>query len=215
MEFEERLAKLERSNRWWRFIALLAFGIASLRVLIGAGQSSSFDTITANRINVVDPKGDLVGALMGQSGDGTLVLTSSKSKGQVIVGAWGDFAMQNASGKEIVSLSADDDGNGAVHVDAAHGKSGLLLQATTEPAMAVNNADGNLVAAVACRHDGAGTVQLASAAGKPRIQLDGHISSTQPASDDDDVAGIQLLDDRAALGVGHGRHAAACTCCGM
>jgi hypothetical protein len=202
---EDRLSKVERSNRWWRFIALLAFGIASLRVLTGAGESPSFDTITANRVNVVDAKGNLVGALMGQSGDGTLILTSSKSKGQVIVGAWGSFAMQNAGGKEIVSLYADDDANGAVLLSSSASKGQVFIKATTQPSIGLKNADGNLVVALAGDAEGAGLVSVCSAAGKDRIELDGHFVPKPPA-EPSDAAGISLFaengEQRASLGAG-------------
>jgi hypothetical protein len=123
---ESRLARQERSNRRWRWLAVVATVCLLLRLVLGAAPTASFDALTVARLEVVDPQGHLVGVLSGQDGSGALLLSAGADKGRVTVGGGSPqlplgVRLFNSAGQMAARIGVSEKGAGSVDVGSAKG----------------------------------------------------------------------------------------------
>lgn len=124
MSITDRLDRLERQNRWLRR-GLTVFAAAMVAgLLMGQGGVEPVpDWILAKEFRVVSDDGHILVSI-GQSPGGHFRRTGGDAVGNSLIvsfGADGLIQMFNRRAKEIVRISATDDGDGAVTTYDARG----------------------------------------------------------------------------------------------
>jgi hypothetical protein len=123
---EDRIARLERKNRFLQCFVILAFvGMG----LMGFNYSPQ-ETITTRELKIVSPAGKTV-ALLGSDEDGGLVKVFNKSSEMTsflfCTGKGGAIAMyQDGHPKPVASLSATDNG-GHLSINNKEGESAAAI----------------------------------------------------------------------------------------
>ena len=166
MSLEERLARLERANRWWRWVAIgavLAF-MASLscqpdygnRPFGGTSPASAqgfdpdrvYGKVRANDFELVGASGKTLAKLFQNEGSGpTLALYRDEKPIAMLA--------QAAEGGATLSFS-DSEGNQAVNIADARGEGGIIT---------LNGSGGNQVAYVGAARGGGGIITLNGSGG--------------------------------------------------
>ena len=124
MSLEQRLEQVERQTKRLR-IAVVVLAAALCGVVSMAAterQDGVFDVVTANAIRVKNNEGGTVVAMGSNSNGIGLVSTYNGKIGKeleplVVLGATdngGGIVVKNKTGEDIVTLEADDYGNGEV-----------------------------------------------------------------------------------------------------
>jgi hypothetical protein len=101
MNTDERLARIERSMRRWRYLAIGAVGAVCAITLGGAGkENADGQAITVREVRFVDEDGRLCGGIQCKAGSCALIVGNPDDKGTV--------AFQSMKGKTAFSVSNSD-----------------------------------------------------------------------------------------------------------
>lgn len=153
-QIEQRIGKLERQVRNWRFAASAMMVIAVAGLSIGASHHEIPETLQCRNLQIVNESGEAVvnldhWALGGRidirnadgkrtttiaqsdAGNGMIRVYSSEGQNLVYAGAGKDtngglIAVYTASGETLVSAGSDDQGNGELEVHFQDGKVATL-----------------------------------------------------------------------------------------
>ena len=122
MTIEQRMDQLEKRNKRLT-VALTMMAVAMCAVVTMAAKDdkiSTFDTVAARRIFVVNGENEVVVAL-GETDEGNGLVKTLSAKGNNLVelhaagGGYGRISTYQPNGKELVSLMSDNNG-GVVQV---------------------------------------------------------------------------------------------------
>ena len=73
MTLEERIARLERDNRWWkRLTLLLALLPLGMLTLIGAGREETMDVLTVRELVIKDESGKVRSRIVAKKDGGIM-----------------------------------------------------------------------------------------------------------------------------------------------
>ncbi len=171
MTLEERLARLERQNRWMKcgLALLLVVGVAA--GLLGfSSQDAVPDVVKARAFHVVGKDGKLLVKLedVGTGADVAGQVTTLNSKGQELVylGSTTDgngvVTTLNGKGQDLVQLTATRDGKGMVRTLNGKGQAIVRLGVMACGAGSVTtlNGKGREVVDLTTMKDGRGAVAI-------------------------------------------------------
>ena len=120
MSIEQRLEQVEKQTKRLRIavVVLVATLCGVVSMAATEGETGSFEVIFAKRIYVQNDKDEVViGLTSDKNGAGLLFADSATGKTSVMLsstGNGGDVSVYNKTGEMIVTLEADDYGNGVV-----------------------------------------------------------------------------------------------------
>ena len=158
MNIEQRLAKLERTSRYWRFTAVaLGLTLVAITAMGLADDAEQVpDVIRARRFEVVN-----------EQGTPQVILSQHEQLG----GAIGTY---NPQGERVVLISLNATGVGGV-INTFDGKGGELVSigTTEDGAGAVSTFDGKgwELVRIGATVDGEGSISTYNRAGQVRAQL--------------------------------------------
>lgn len=153
-----RLERLERANRRWQAVALLALAALGLVLLVGAGKSAETAVsgeLQARALVLVDRLG-----------------TPMARFGPLPHGAWG-LGFYDQGNKGRIVLSVEGDGASSLGLFSQDGKGGLLLNANARGATSLRLMDSawKTRTTLATWPDGSPFLQLTDRDGKDRVLL--------------------------------------------
>jgi len=166
MTIEERLTKLERTNRKLKGgLVVLALGLISLVTMAAAPRDGNFRKITAEIIearviDAVDEKGKAWVEMVGTSKGGALQIKGKNGKAIVQIGpgrdGGGQIFLNSSQGKPIIAIGPNKDGGGLIIVYDPQDRANIKLNATDKGgAISVRNQMGKIAAALAGIKSGA------------------------------------------------------------
>ena len=149
MTVEERLTKLEKSQRKWRYLSL---GLVAACVALTGGLAWDFlgvrGTIRARRLLVVNERGNAIELDTTTEGDGIISIHDSMNVPRALLGnsrkGFGTLELYSAGQQKLVSVGGSGSG-GQIVVFNNSGVKVIHAQAskTNSGAIAVNDFDGN------------------------------------------------------------------------
>jgi hypothetical protein len=149
MTVEERLTKLEKSLRKWRYLSL---GLAVAILGLGAGLAYDFlgvrGTVRARRLIVVNERGTAIELDSTTDGDGIISIHDSMNVPRALLGnsrkGFGTLELYSGVQQKLVSIGGSGSG-GQIAVFNNSGRKVIDAQAskTNSGAIAVNDFDGN------------------------------------------------------------------------
>jgi hypothetical protein len=154
-----RLTRLERENRYWKALGIVAVGILGLILLLGASKHKETvpvaDELRARQFVLVGERGNVLGRL-----------------GALPHGSMG-FALYDAGTRTRALLAVDADGASSLSLVGRHGKGSLLLKAENDGAAGIRLFDQQWKTRVSLGiwPDGSPFLQLADRDGKNRAIL--------------------------------------------
>lgn len=151
MTVEERLGKLEKSLRLWRF-ASIGMGVAVFVALAAAGVDylGLRGTVRAKKFVVVNDKGAAIELENSPEGDGLISIHDSKGLPRILLGnsqrGYGTMELYGGSEQKMVFLGGSGSG-GQIALYNNEKKKVVDLQATrtNSGAVVVNDFDGRYV----------------------------------------------------------------------
>ena len=131
MSIEQRLEQVERQTKRLRIaVVVLAAALCGVVSMAATEGEGSFEVIFAKRIYVQNDKGEAVIRLTStDSGAGLITTRSATYKPSVMLYSnenGGEISVFNKTGEEIVTIGADDYGNGEVGAWNRKGKGRIL-----------------------------------------------------------------------------------------
>jgi hypothetical protein len=159
----QRLARLERENRWWKALASTAIAALGLMLLMGAGRNGNTNSglppaageIQARAFVLVDQHGTPLARL-----------------GLLPHGALG-LGFYDQGKKTRLLLSVEGDGSSSVSLFSKDGRGSALLTATGNGSTSLRLLDANwkVRASLATWPDGSPFLQFSDRGGKDRVLL--------------------------------------------
>jgi hypothetical protein len=134
---KQRLDRIERQIRWWRFFGGSIAIVATLLVLFGARPSNIVEELRAKRFVIVGPNGTAVGEFSAREGVSTLKLSDASGKPRVVL----------SHGYDIPS--------GILILDGNQPRADLSLRLDDSVALDLFDKEGKLRSAIVVRADGA------------------------------------------------------------
>lgn len=151
MTIEERVAKLEKSLRRWRFTGL---GLALAVLALAGGAAYDFlgvrGTIRARRLTIVNERGTAIELDSTAEGDGIISVHDSMNLPRALLGnsrkGFGTLELYSGAQQKLVSVGGSGSG-GQIAIFNSSGRKVIDAQAskTNSGAIAVNDFDGNYI----------------------------------------------------------------------
>ena len=151
MTVEERLARLEKSLRRWKFLSL---GLALAVLAVAGGTAYDFlgvrGTVRAKRFIVVNERGAAIELDSTTEGDGIISLHDSMNIPRALLGnsrkGFGTLELYSGAQQKLVSIGGSGSG-GQIAVFNNSGRKVIDAQAskTNSGAIAVHDFDGNYI----------------------------------------------------------------------
>jgi hypothetical protein len=191
MGIEERIARLERTNRWWRWAAIALAFLLVVNLCCtpsDTGKTASaqsldpnviHDKIRAKRIEIVDEKGQLQGSCFTVDGEAKLVLWGENHQGCISVGSSQVELFRMSASQEREWKSAQRAGAAGQQVDLDAAMKALLGTKAVRIGIAelgggvidVFNPGGERVVTIQSNKTNEGTVAVCDFNGVPKNVL--------------------------------------------
>jgi hypothetical protein len=149
MTVEERLIRLEKSQRRWRYLSLgLLVAVAALAGGVAYDFLGVRGTLRARRIIVVNEKGSALELDSTTEGDGIISVHDSLNVPRALLGnsrkGYGTLELYSGAQQKLISIGGSGSG-GQIAVFNNSGRKVIDAQAskTNSGAIAVNDFDGN------------------------------------------------------------------------